>query len=116
MRKHRAITIILGLLALLGCATTEQHKETNSIQGSWVLQDQDAINYPQIIFNKDSTAIFKSKGDTIYRFTYFLQGANLILQDNTGNQEIYEILRLSRDSLVFNSLRENRSHQIYIKE
>jgi hypothetical protein len=107
---------ILGLVILLGCAANVQNKEDRLIQGTWILQDKSAINYPKIIFNNDSTAIFRSEGDTIYRFTYLLRNSHLVLQDLYGTQEIYEILRLNRDSLVFKSLRENQERQFYLRE
>jgi hypothetical protein len=106
---------VLGLIIVLGCAANTQNKVPNLI-GSWALQDKDVINYPEIIFNEDSTAIFKSKGDTIYRFTYLLDGSNLVLQDVTGNKESYEILHLNKDSLIFKDLRENKEQQIYVKK
>lgn len=114
---------LLGLILLLVCTAymkkeTEyrQKKPESILYGSWILQNKDAINYPQIIFNEDYTAIFKSRGDTIYRFTYLLKGANLTLQSITGEEETYEIVKLNNDSLVFNGLRENLEQQIYIRE
>lgn len=107
---------ILGLVILLGCAANVQHKEDSLIQGTWILQDKEAVNYPKIIFNNDSTAIFRSEGDTIYRFTYLLRDSDLVLQDLYGTQEMYKILRLNKDSLVFRSLRENQERQIYLRE
>ena len=101
---------------LLGCASNVQHKENSSIQGTWILQEKGAINYPKIIFNNDSTAVFRSEGDTIYRFTYLLKGSDLVLQDLYGTQETYEIMRLTTDSLIFKTLRENQNRQIYLKE
>jgi hypothetical protein len=107
---------IKGLIILLGCTSNVQHKENSSIQGTWILQEKGAINYPKIIFKNDSTAVFRSEGDTIYRFTYLLNGSDLVLKDLSGTQETFHIIRLTTDSLIFKTLRENQNRQIYLKE
>jgi hypothetical protein len=107
---------IIGLIMLLGCASYVQLKDNSSIHGTWILQEKGAINYPKIIFKHDSTAVFTSEGDTIYRFTYLLKGSDLVLKDLYGTQETYHIMRLTSDSLIFKTLRENQNRQIYLKE
>lgn len=108
--------IVSSFILLFGCAANFQQKENSLIKGVWILQAKNAINYPKIIFNNDSTAVFRSEGDTIYRFTYVLKGSDLVLQDFHGTKETYELLRLTTDSLVFKSLRENQERQIYLRE
>jgi len=88
-------------------------KKNELIVGEWILEDSSAINYPEIIFNKDSTAIFTSKGDTIFRFIYEVDKSFLYLKDMNGMKEKYKFVTLNRNSLVFNNFRENHTKQVY---
>jgi hypothetical protein len=106
--------LLISIFAFCSCNFNNQNKKT-IIYGSWILQNKESINYPEIIFNKDLTAIFKSKADTIYRYYYEFNGSKIILKDLNNKKETYEVLKLNKDSLVFRSLRENLSQQIYIK-
>ena len=85
------------------------------MKGKWELKDnKNQINYPILYFKEDSTAIFTSRADTVYRFKYSFKNDYIILK-NTFTPEITEwkILRLSNDELVFKSLLEHKDKQVY---
>ena len=89
----------------------------NKILGKWVLQEKTfQINYPVLYFNTDSSAIFTSHGDTIYRFKFILIDEHLILKDGYNQETIWKIMELSQSQLVFKSLFENGKRQIYKRE
>ena len=106
--------VFLILIIVFGCTTTKT-RVSNSICGTWVLVNKKAINYPEISFNKDFTAVFKSKGDTIYRFTYPLKDLEIVLTDLNGKKESCEIIELTNNKLVFNGLLNNKGRQVYEK-
>lgn len=107
--------VFLILIVVFGCTTTKT-RMSNSICGTWILSNKKAINYPEISFNKDSTAVFKSKGDTIYRFTYTLIDYEIVLTDLNGNKKSCEIIELTNNKLVFNGLLKNKGRQVYEKK
>jgi hypothetical protein len=69
---------IIALIILSGC-TIKKNVDTHLIYGTWILQNNNTTCCSTINFDKDSTAIFYSIGDTLYRFTYIINGHNLIL-------------------------------------
>jgi hypothetical protein len=107
------------LLILIICyACISQKKNRKGIQepdliGTWCLTTKQ-INYPSISFKKDSIAIFTSLGDTIYSFKYYMNNKNLYLVNDNRLTE-NKILKLTRDSLVFENLVEHNIRQIYYR-
>ena len=43
------------------------------------------VNYPEMEFCKDRTAVLYSQADTIYRFTFYTRNDTLFLVDVNGN-------------------------------
>lgn len=111
------VLLNLVILVLFSCNYNNGLRNGNKlIIGRWFLDStQNQINYPEVVFYNDSTAVFTSRGDTIYYFNYFLDGSSLILKNINNIKEKYEINKLTKDSLIFNDLRENESSQIYTR-
>ena len=112
-----AIIKIIFLLAFFldGCGLKEQ-KEDGKLLGKWELNEKKfQVNYPILYFNSDSTAIFTSRGDTIYRFKYSLMSENLTLKDLNGVETVWKISKFDGKQLVFEKLFENSKAQRYKK-
>lgn len=113
----RCSCVFITLLYLQSCNLNHKrlkNRQNKSIKGYWILKNQKVINYPSLEFKKDSLAIFFSRGDTIYRFKYFVKGSYLTLTNNFNSEkESYEIIQLDNDNLIFASLREKKEKQHY---
>ncbi len=83
------------------------------ILGTWHLT-ANQINYPTITFS-NGDATLTSKGDTIYRYKYYLQNNDIIFVDVYNNKFKSHIKKISKDTLIFNSLLANKSIQVYEK-
>jgi hypothetical protein len=117
MKRHRNFFSVLLLASLLACSNVSQKQENNfssDIVGEWSLTVKQ-VNYPKLIFNPDSTAVFTSMGDTIYRYRYYVEQSELVLKDINEQLTRDKILKLDKDSLVFETLANNRSVQRYIR-
>lgn len=93
-----------------------------SLYGSWILTEnrtalstESQINYPEIIFRQDSLAIFRSRGDTIFYYSYYLDGCCLYLQNEKYRSNCNQIIKLSNDTLTFKTLIENDKEQKYYR-
>ncbi len=108
---------IIFLLTFLfdGCSSNAQ-KENKKLIGKWELNEKEfQVNYPILYFNSDSTAIFTSRGDTIYRFKYLFKSETLFLKDLNCKETSWKINKLNNEQLVFEKLFENLKPQYYIK-
>ncbi len=105
----------ISFLFFEGCIVTAI-KESEKILGKWELTEKEfQVNYPILYFNTDSTAMFASRGDTIYRFKYLLKSENIILKDLNGKESTWKINVLNKKELVFEKLFENIKPQHYKK-
>ena len=105
----------ISFLFFEGCSVMVP-KESKEILGKWELTEEEfQVNYPILYFNTDSTAMFSSRGDTIYRFKYLLISENLILKDLEGNESTWKISVLNETELIFEKLFENINPQHYKK-
>ena len=111
--NHKKVSIAFFIILFINFCSCSVLEKRELIVGEWILEDSLAINYPEIIFNNDSTAIFTSKGDTIFRFIYKVDKSFLYLKDINGTKEKYKFISLNKDSLVFNKFRENQTKQVY---
>ncbi len=112
MRKLLPLPLIV-LILLISCVYAQKISQAKLV-GTWVL-NKNQINYPIIIF-ENKEAIFKSRGDTIYRFNYSVRGQELILTDINKNVSKAIIVNLSKDTLIFRSLLENKEEQHYLRK
>jgi len=114
-------TISLFLLSTIGgCskADNSSHKIENidkKIIGIWDTIDEDAISCVQLDFESEEVTFF-NRSDTIYTFQYTFSGNTLILE-KYGNK-IFEtkILKLTKDSLVFESLLKGKKKRTYLRK
>lgn len=111
--KHNFFFIIIIALLLNQC--TSQNKEcfdSSKLIGKWEL-DNYQVNYPELIFRNDFTAIFKSRGDTIYYYSYLIKTDTLFLIDIDNKINQCKIKVLNDRELVFDNLLEHNKRQIY---
>ena len=109
--------VLLSIAWMLLASYSPNSPEKSAVIGSWVLTSEaNQINYPQITFNNDATAIFSSRGDTLYRFKFSVKGDQLYLKDPFGKEEHYRFKMPAKDKLIFPALREHRTEQIYIRK
>jgi hypothetical protein len=108
--------LLIVSVFLIRCGSIPQTDSVSSekLLGEWVLENgSDAINYGKIEFKGDSTALFLSRGDTIYRFKFHVKSDNLYLTDILGKEESYKVISATDDQLTFSSLREKKEKQVY---
>jgi hypothetical protein len=86
--------------------------DKNLLLGEWVLSKNE-INYPSLKFYADSTAIFTSKADTIYRIKFFIKNDLLILKDVNNVEATNKIKVLDNNVLIFYNLLMHNTEQIY---
>ncbi len=113
----RLSNILYSTLFLISCGNSANQQKVNDysnkdIIGNWVLVVKQ-VNYPSLVFNTDSTAIFNSMGDTLYRYKYYVDKTELVLKDINGKVTRDKILKLDRDSLIFETLADNKQVQRY---
>lgn len=114
MKKPNRILQFIFILPviLLSCNGQKIESTSNNIVGKWQLTVKQ-VNYPSLIFNTDSTAIFNSMGDTLYRYKYYINESELFLKDINGKITKDKILKLDKDSLIFETLADNKQVQRY---
>ena len=90
-RGNIYIYILITLFTLPACAPQKKHNiivSENMLYGEWELVGKEQVNYPNIEFLKDSSAVLHSQADTIYRFTFFIRNDSLVLVDINGNKHV----------------------------
>jgi len=107
--------IILTIGVLVSCGSTQKlGRGQDVIIGTWCLVGNQ-INYPTITFRSDALATFDSRIDTVYSFKYSVDDKYLNLVQPDASISKNRILTLSRDSLVFETLLENKTKQTYYR-
>lgn len=111
--KKAIIILIVGALVSCG-ATRKLNRGQDLIIGTWCLVGNQ-VNYPTITFRTDALATFDSRIDTVYSFKYSIDGKylNLVQPDTSISRN--RILTLSKDSLIFETLLENKTKQTYYR-
>lgn len=102
MFKHTMFLIFI-LLSFYDCNTPRSPPGCcEKILGKWISVEE-TINYNTLIFYSNNYCVFTSRGDTLFRYAYKLEGcsSNLLLSDVYGNNYEYKIKLLSKDSLIF---------------
>ncbi len=103
------------LLALQCNQKVNQHYSSEEIFGEWTLIE-DQTNYPTLQFNKNSTAIFRSKADTMYFFRFNIKDDSLDLLDINNKKVVNKIKTLDSNRLIFYNLLEHNEVQVYKRE
>jgi hypothetical protein len=107
----------LSILLLSSCSSNAVDVvEHASVTGKWENANQTAVFYRTLAFS-DSSAVFTSRGDTIYRFKYYIDQPShtLWLTDVFNKRLSAKIIKSDRDSLVFNNLWELNTKQRFSK-
>jgi hypothetical protein len=111
------VAFVLVLVSIISCGPRQEATRYNGrdILGVWKLKDKEQLNYPTLDFKPDSIAILTSRGDTVYRWKYLVQGDSLILFDVYNAKKAIRIDHLDSVKLVFNDLLEEKGKQLYFK-
>ncbi len=106
---HIAAISAMTFAFATSCVQPQQQKiEAGILVGDWELEHNgnDVAAYPAISFGKDSTAIFYSPGDTVYRYNYAIKNDTVMLTDIFGKTSLGIIRKLDNRTLVFDRLAE----------
>lgn len=115
-RGNIYIYILITLFTLPACAPQKKHNiivSEDMLYGEWELVGKEQVNYPNIEFLKDSSAILHSQADTIYRFTFFLRNDSLVLVDINGNKHVNKICELNDKTVVLDGIADVHEKQTY---
>lgn len=110
---------VLVIIAFLAAACSgwpgdNVRHDFKEIVGCWQLVDPaNEVNYPKICFERDSSAIFSSRGDTLYAFKLKAVDTHLHLADVFGEVFSFPIHYLGKDSLVFKDIMTGGGVLIY---
>lgn len=101
----KSLTITVSCLFLLSCNTLSEQSKPINMKGEWISLSSVSINYPSLLIS-DSSAVFTSRGDTVYRFKYSIDPISRILwlTDPFNKKLSAKILKVDNDSLVFDRL------------
>ena len=82
--------------------------------GEWSLEGgEKRVNYPEIEFCEDRTAVLYSQADTIYRFTFYTRNDTLFLVDVYGKRYVNRIKKLTNNTIVFDGIADVDKEQTY---
>ena len=110
------IYILITLFTLPACAPQKKHNiivSEDMLYGDWELVGKEQVNYPNIEFLKDSSAVLHSQADTIYRFTFFIRNDTLVLVDINGNKHVNKICELNDKTVVLDGIADVHEKQTY---
>lgn len=110
------IYILITLFTLPACAPQKKHNiivSEDMLYGEWELVGKEQVNYPNIEFLKDSSAVLHSQADTIYRFTFFIRNDSLVLVDINGNKHVNKICELNDKTVVLDGIADVHEKQTY---
>ncbi len=108
---------LVVMLLLFSCNIKRASENCEAIiHGKWVSVEE-TINYDALFFLPNNTAIFTSKGDTIFRYDYKVNcsRSKLLLSDVYGNKYEHQIKLLSNDSLFFKKFFHSNGMVKYIR-
>ena len=115
-RGNIYIYILITLFTLLACAPQKKHNiivSKDMLYGEWELVGKEQVNYPNIEFLKDSSAVLHSQADTIYRFTFFIRNDSLVRVDINGNKHVNKICELNDKTVVLDGIADVHEKQTY---
>lgn len=115
-RGNIYIYILITLFTLPACAPQKKHNiivSEDMLYGEWELVEKEQVNYPNIEFLKDSSAVLHSQADTIYRFTFFIRNDSLVLVDINGNKHVNKICELNDETIVLDGIADVHEKQTY---
>jgi hypothetical protein len=112
----RTALLCLFILSLVNCSNKKTPVEINSSKliGCWQL-GTDEVNYPGIEFSDSAYCVFRSRGDTIYYFSFQTKGDTLKLIDANGVITNNIVESLNDSELVFRNLVIHETEQRYTR-
>ena len=113
----KKIAFLITICFICSCKTSQlNYTDWNKLlEGSWKLTTKYQVNYPRISFTERG-AVFNSLADTIYGFSFEFNKNDLLLRNQYQVEKHNKILKLTQDSLVFETLLENTTPQRYVRE
>ena len=109
--------IWITIFLIFSCSPSRKHKleiSANILCGKWSLEGgEKRVNYPEIEFCKDRTAVLYSQADTIYRFTFYTRNDTLFLVDVYGKRYVNRIKKLTNNTIVFDGIADVDKEQTY---
>ena len=115
-RGNIYIYILITLFTLPACAPQKKHNiivSEDMLYGEWELVEKEQVNYPNIEFLKDSSAVLYSQADTIYRYTFFIRNDSLVLVDINGYKHVNKICELNDKTVVLDGIADVHEKQTY---
>ena len=115
--KSKCYSILAFSFIIVSC--TLQNKKARTITNDMLLGDWELIggnkqvNYPNIEFLADSTAVLYSQADTLYRFKYFVRADSLYLIDIKGGKYINRIKKITDKTAIFDGIASVKKEQKY---
>ena len=122
MEATRCFTSLLKLFIwitiflIFSCSPSRKHEleiSANILCGKWSLEEEKRVNYPEIEFCKDRTAVLYSQADTIYLFTFYTRNDTLFLVDVYGKRYVNRIKKLTNNTIVFDGIADVDKEQTY---
>lgn len=108
--------IWITIFLIFSCSPSRKRKleiSANILCGKWSLEEEKRVNYPEIEFSKDRTAVLYSQADTIYRFTFYTRNDTLFLVDVYGKRYVNRIKKLTNNTIVFDGIADVDKEQTY---
>jgi hypothetical protein len=115
--SHLKFLIWITIFLFLSCSQYRKHEmviSANMLYGEWSLKGGEKyVNYPDIEFRKDSTAVLYSQADTIYRFTFYTRNDSLYLVDINGKIYVNRIKEFTNKTIVFDGIADVDKEQTF---
>ena len=116
---NKSLIILTCSILFVHCTPKKNHNITISkerLYGELVLKrGEKQINYPYIVFFDNDSAVFHSRADTIYEFTFFIKNDSLYLVDIYGKKYVNKIMELNDKSVIFEGIADVNKTQVYEK-
>lgn len=107
------LIFIFGLL-LCSCSIFKKGSIDNKILGRWCSKSSNA-DYPHLTFRQDGYVVFDCKVDTFFALKYTVNHNYLLVTPTNEPINKNKILKLTQDSLIFETLLEHKTRQVYYR-
>lgn len=113
----KRLIVIFGIIfqsfTYLKADPTEKSATSENIIGRWCSASRVA-DFPHLTFRQDGYVIVDCKIDTVFGLKYTMK-ADCLLLERANRTEVSKILRLTRDSLILESLLGQQMRQEYYR-
>lgn len=102
---------------LFSCTPSKNSQQNLSylLTGKWEHSNPDEILFPEIEFRNYGEAKFNSRADTILFYEYRIKKSYLFLKDRNNVETNNKILKLTKDTLIFETLVLHNGIQVYVR-